>query len=78
MYIITKPKVNRVISNFVNKEVRNREGISIQTVAEDNKKFMEQFLNRFYCAFESLFEDKLFASEIFSKRLFSYISFGLT
>ena len=69
MYIITNKKVTRAIENFVEKEVKNRDGSVYKTVEEKDKVFVEQFLNRFYRAFESLFQDKHFAGEIFSKRL---------
>ena len=69
MYIITNKKASRAIELFIIKEVKRRDGSIFKTVQEKDKVFVEQFLNRFYRAFESVFDDKHFAAEIFAKRL---------
>ena len=68
MYIISNSKVNVAIKKFVEKDFyyyRNK----IQTIADDDKEFMSQFLNRFYVAFSSLFSNQELASRIFIQRL---------
>lgn len=68
MYVISNPQVNSVIKKFVNKEVLYN-GTCYSTVKEKDREFMEQFLNRFYFAFESLFYDKHTAANLFMRRL---------
>lgn len=68
MYIITNPKVNLAIKSFVNKKVVYGNTI-YSTVHQQDKEFIQQFLNRFYFAFETLFYDKHDAANIFTSRL---------
>jgi len=69
MYIISKSKVNKAINQFIEKEEENKDGVIYPTVPEENREFMEQFLQRFYRSFESLFKDKTCAQDIFCSRL---------
>lgn len=69
MHIISKPQVNRAIKQLVYKEVENKEGVLYKTIPPEEELFMEQFLNRFYYALSSFFNDKNKVSEIFIERL---------
>ena len=69
MYVISQKKVNRTIQQFLYREVENIDGELFKTVPEEERVFMEQFLNRFYHGFQTLFKDKHKACEIFTTRL---------
>ena len=69
MYVISQNKVNLAIKHFVNRELQNNDGVLFKTIQEEQQLFMEQFLNRFYHGFETLFKDKHKACEIFTTRL---------
>jgi len=68
MKIISDSRVNNAIKKFVGKNFVFY-GQKFDTIAEKDRVFMEQFLNRFYCAFRTLFRHKHVASDIFIDRL---------
>ena len=68
MYIISNPQVNKAIKQFVSKEILYGNTL-YPTIHQKDREFVEQFLNRFYFAFETLFYDRNEAAKVFIRRL---------
>ncbi len=61
--------VKLAIQKFVNKTIKNKDGIIFQTVADDKKNFVENFLMEYHDAFITLFESEKLATKLFIDRL---------
>lgn len=62
-------KIEKVVTQFIEKTVANKEGVVYPTVREKNRPLMDEFLNKFYQAYSSLFQTHEDAEKVFCDRL---------
>lgn len=59
----------KTITKFIEKTVVNKDGVVFPTVREKNRPLFDEFLNKFYQAYSSLFQSKEDAEKVFCDRL---------
>ena len=62
-------KIEETIEKFLSKQENNKDGVVYNTVNVEDRELVKDVLTRFYPAFESLFQSKDDAEQIFIERL---------